>query len=51
MNNFWETNFKADLGGFYEFRYVLEAGNGLSVREIFDKARDENEGIVAGYAE
>ena len=51
MNNFWETNFKADLGGFYEFRYILEAGSGLSVREIFDKTRDENEGIVAGYAE
>jgi len=23
MNNFWETNFKADLGGFYEFSYSI----------------------------
>lgn len=23
MNNYWETNFKADLGGFYEFSYSL----------------------------
>jgi hypothetical protein len=27
-NNKWETNFKADCGGFYEFRYIVEfAGN------------------------
>ncbi|MCY9539672.1 glycoside hydrolase [Paenibacillus alvei] len=24
MTNYWETNFKATLGGFYEFRYALE---------------------------
>ncbi|MCJ8012720.1 glycoside hydrolase [Paenibacillus sp. KQZ6P-2] len=24
MSNYWETNFKATLGGFYEFRYVIE---------------------------
>ncbi len=24
-NNKWETNFRADCGGFYEFRYVIEA--------------------------
>ena len=23
MNNFWETNFAADLGGWHEFRYIL----------------------------
>ena len=23
MNNFWETNFAADLGGWHEFRYVI----------------------------
>lgn len=24
MSNYWETNFKATLGGFYEFRYFVE---------------------------
>ncbi|WP_434641966.1 hypothetical protein PQ692_10920 [Thermoanaerobacterium thermosaccharolyticum] len=23
MNNFWKTNFKVDLGGFYQFKYKL----------------------------
>ena len=23
MNNFWETNFAVDLGGWHEFRYFL----------------------------
>ena len=23
MNNFWETNFAADLGGWHEFRYII----------------------------
>ncbi|WP_067625132.1 hypothetical protein [Alicyclobacillus acidiphilus] len=26
MNNFWETNFKAEVGGFYEFRYHVAWG-------------------------
>ncbi|MGG1878293.1 glycoside hydrolase [Paenibacillus cisolokensis] len=26
LNNFWETNFKATVGGFYEFRYKLTWG-------------------------
>ncbi|CAM4005909.1 glycoside hydrolase [Saccharibacillus endophyticus] len=26
MTNYWETNFKATLGGFYEFRYTLQWG-------------------------
>jgi len=24
LNNFWETNFKAETGGFYEFRYYVQ---------------------------
>lgn len=24
LNNFWETNFKAEVGGFYEFRYAVQ---------------------------
>jgi len=30
MNNFWETNFDASLGGFHEFRYHLAWGDDLS---------------------
>lgn len=30
MTNYWETNFDADLGGFYEFRYYVKWGNELS---------------------
>ena len=28
-NNFWETNFDAELGGFHEFRFAVIAGAGL----------------------
>ena len=27
MTNYWETNFSADLGGFYEFRYSVHWGD------------------------
>lgn len=33
LNNFWETNFKATLGGFYEFRYSVYWGNDLNTPE------------------
>lgn len=26
LNNYWETNFKASIGGFYEFRYFVNWG-------------------------
>ena len=30
MTNYWETNFAAELGGFYEFRYSVMWGGGLA---------------------
>ncbi|MBM7682144.1 hypothetical protein JOD43_002317, partial [Pullulanibacillus pueri] len=27
LTNYWETNFKATLGGFYEFRYIVNWGH------------------------
>ncbi len=30
MTNYWETNFEASLGGFYEFRYRVEWGEHLA---------------------
>lgn len=30
LNNFWETNFKATVGGFHEFRFRFSAGTAFS---------------------
>ena len=51
MNNFWETNFKVDLAGFYEFRYILMVEEDTDIRDVFEKCEFENEGIITGYAE
>lgn len=47
MNNFWETNFKADLGGFYEFAYTLLVDEEKSPAEIYRICEAENEGLLA----
>ncbi|UCH83320.1 MAG: glycoside hydrolase, partial [Candidatus Latescibacterota bacterium] len=46
MNNFWETNFDADLAGFYEFRFSVLWGADLRdpVRAL-ERCRDVNYGI------
>ncbi|NOU71229.1 glycoside hydrolase [Paenibacillus sp. LMG 31458] len=33
MTNYWETNFKATLGGFYEFRYYLGWSKGIGTAD------------------
>lgn len=33
MSNYWETNFKATLGGFYEFRYFVELNKEVNSAE------------------
>ncbi|NGP45949.1 glycoside hydrolase [Bacillaceae bacterium SIJ1] len=30
MSNYWETNFKATLGGFYEFRYLVDTNSTMN---------------------
>lgn len=50
MNNFWETNFKADLGGFYEFRYDLVVREPERPEKLFSALKAQNEGILAEYA-
>ncbi|MEK4474870.1 glycoside hydrolase [Paenibacillus sp. FSL R7-0048] len=48
MNNYWETNFKATLGGFYEFRYYVTWGEELHTPESAMKAcRSMNAGILS----
>lgn len=48
MNNFWETNFKVDLSGFYEFDYNLYVSKEINSKEkSIDKCRTLNEGLIA----
>lgn len=46
MNNFWETNFKVDLSGFYEFDYQLYLTSEQEPTEMMAKAAELNEGIL-----
>lgn len=49
MNNFWETNFKVDLGGFYEFAYTILLLKDKTPEESFKLCAAENEGVEAFY--
>ncbi len=49
MNNFWETNFKVDLGGFYEFSYTLATHKKCSAKEAMELCAIDNEGILGFY--
>lgn len=48
MNNYWETNFSATLGGFYEFRYLVAWGEQYHTPEAaMNACRSMNAGILA----
>jgi hypothetical protein len=47
MNNYWETNFKVDLGGFYEFSYSLATRENMSPKNAMELCEAMNEGLVA----
>lgn len=48
MNNYWETNFRATLGGFYEFRYLVAWGEGCKQPvAALESCRSMNAGILA----
>jgi len=48
LSNFWETNFKATLGGFYEFRYMLQWGSEVDKAEkAIQLCHSVNAGTVA----
>lgn len=51
MNNYWETNFKVDLGGFYEFSYTLLFDKGKTPGQMYQLGKAENEGLLAYYTE
>ena len=46
MNNFWETNFKASLGGFHQFRYSLRLLDTDDPEACFAQARADNTGVL-----
>lgn len=50
MNNFWETNFKVDLGGFYEFTYILSRHDKCTIKSAMEICAADNEGILGFYA-
>lgn len=48
LNNFWETNFKAVVGGFYEFRYLLKWGSDIRTPDkAFQICKGLNNGLIA----
>lgn len=48
LNNFWETNFKATLGGFYEFRYSVHWGHDLGTPEkAIAQCRLSNQRVIS----
>lgn len=49
MNNYWETNFKVDLGGFYEFHYSIEVTQKEDITMAFEKCKQMNEGLISMY--
>lgn len=49
MNNFWETNFKASLGGFYQFRYEFLVTDKAEPGQAFAAAEAMNEGVLQFY--
>lgn len=49
MNNYWETNFKVNLGGFYEFSYTLLLERGKTKEQMYERMKSENEGLLAFY--
>ncbi|MBQ6564391.1 MAG: glycosyl hydrolase [Clostridia bacterium] len=46
MNNFWETNFEADLGGVYEFFFLLSSASHDTPASQIAKIQAMNEGLT-----
>ncbi|HAB0010299.1 TPA_asm: glycosyl hydrolase [Listeria monocytogenes] len=49
MNNFWETNFKVDLSGFYEFRYTLATLETNDERVAIEACKAYNQSFLSMY--
>lgn len=47
LNNVWETNFNASLGGFYEFNYIVSSGEPLKNIDVaFEQCRRQSQQTV-----
>ncbi|WP_343044582.1 ROK family protein [Saccharibacillus qingshengii] len=46
LTNYWETNFKATLGGFYEFRYSVAAGESADTAGLAHELQALNDGFI-----
>lgn len=49
MNNFWETNFKASLGGFHQYRFTFALSEEKEPEELFRQLRAIHGGVTAFY--
>ncbi len=49
MNNFWETNFKVNLGGFHEFAYSLRLLSTEHIKKSFEKCTYLHDGFLSLY--
>ncbi|WP_300684316.1 glycoside hydrolase family 38 C-terminal domain-containing protein [Acutalibacter sp. 1XD8-36] len=49
MNNFWETNFKASLGGFHQYRFTLALSEQRKPERLFRELEAINGGVTAFY--
>jgi len=48
LNNFWETNFRSEVGGFYEFRYFVSWGTELDTAErAIAQCHGHNNGLLS----
>lgn len=50
MNNFWETNFKVDLGGFHQYRYSLISTDATSASDALEYAAEANSPVLGYYS-
>jgi hypothetical protein len=50
MNNFWETNFKVDLGGFHQYRYSLVLSDSGNPQTSFNTAKSTNCPVLGFYS-
>lgn len=46
MNNFWETNFAASLGGFHEFRFSVRWCGRSDTQRTLSACRAANDGLI-----
>lgn len=47
MNNYWDTTFKATLGGFHQYNYSLRLAETVDPGECLDTARTDNTGVMS----